>query len=176
MHQDNNKQLVRQRYSTENALQPSETGKSAGLCAAFGCPLPGSICIGSTTGNTYYCRYHCRAAVEQFDAISLAINTNLPLVRHVWEMEARASDAYWLRSDEHAADRQRAYAFSALPKDAGEDHYTYVSRLRAHAIQVITSKMPERRSIAHAITTHRTGTFTTIGTLANAITTEEATT
>lgn len=44
-------------------------------CAAYGCPLPGSISSGIGASGTFYCRFHFGHPVQDFAEISRKIRT-----------------------------------------------------------------------------------------------------
>ena len=46
-------------------------------CAAYGCPLPGSVSYGAGPGIKYYCRFHLGLSQDKFDAVTFRLNTHL---------------------------------------------------------------------------------------------------
>jgi hypothetical protein len=56
-------------------------------CAAYGCPLPGSVSHGAGPGIKYYCRFHLNLSTEKFDAVTLRLNVNLPRVMELLRLQ-----------------------------------------------------------------------------------------
>ena len=93
--------------------------------------MAGSISLSIGPEARYYCRYHAQADRRDFDRITLKLNVNLTLVRHLQHMVSCTGDAHWRISTDHLTDREQAYSFHQIPKEEHLSHNDYVRLLNA---------------------------------------------
>ncbi|MEW8025520.1 MAG: hypothetical protein AB2777_20745 [Candidatus Thiodiazotropha endolucinida] len=88
-------------------------------CAAFGCPLPGTI----GSGSTWRCRFHFNGEPDTNDKITLKIKQNLNAIRFFNRL---------LRATPYDFETYREkYSSKTLPPEAGENLYQYRARVKA---------------------------------------------
>ncbi|MDS4070499.1 MAG: hypothetical protein RKO24_12865 [Candidatus Competibacter sp.] len=90
------------------------------FCAAYGCSLPGGISQDHGPEAKYYCRWHFRVSVGQYDAVSFRINA---------------------RQDLFLAAVERREA-TELPAKPGEEYHAYLTRLDAECRKVALDNLP----------------------------------
>lgn len=56
--------------SAVGASRSNEAAPTSTRCAAYGCPMSGTISDSTKGGGTWYCRFHFQASPRAFDAIS----------------------------------------------------------------------------------------------------------
>lgn len=90
------------------------------FCAAYGCTLPGGISSDRGPNAKYYCRWHFRVAVDQYDTVSARINGRFDLFRA-------------------AVERRETVEF---PAKLGESYYAYLTRLDSECRKVAFDNLP----------------------------------
>lgn len=66
-----------------NASEPPSAATQRGhKCSAYGCPLAGTNADSLKGAEQWYCRFHFKRDVSEFDVISARINRNQALIEH----------------------------------------------------------------------------------------------
>jgi hypothetical protein len=126
-------------------------------CAAYGCPLPGGISLHIGPGAIYYCRFHDQADPSDWNRITHQLRMNIDILQQWQKMNARSSDAHWLMSTDHHADREQAYSFPDCPKEQDIDHFQYVMKLNTELRYRIFNIHPSQPITRAPILTRPTG-------------------
>lgn len=89
--------MSKNRYGKKNQDQDSDIPqRDPHRCAAYGCPLRGTMSNSLNGSDTWYCRFHNGRNPADFDAISTRINRHQALIEH----HARVSSAGPIRGIE----------------------------------------------------------------------------
>ncbi|MCG7932089.1 MAG: hypothetical protein N0E44_18825 [Candidatus Thiodiazotropha lotti] len=98
-------------------------------CAAFGCPMPGTI----GSGSTWRCRFHFNQGPDANDKITLRVKQNIHAIRFLNRlMRATAYDFETYREK---------YSSKTLPPEEGENLHHYRMRVKSWIDrQVFTGK------------------------------------
>jgi len=89
------------------------------LCAAYGCALPGGVSLDRGPGARFYCRWHLRLSVDQYDLLSSRINARFDLFRAAVERRETAE----------------------LPAKPDEAYHDYLTRLDAECRKVAFERL-----------------------------------
>ncbi|MBT3042218.1 MAG: hypothetical protein KME67_05090 [Candidatus Thiodiazotropha sp. (ex Codakia orbicularis)] len=88
-------------------------------CAAFGCPLPGTI----GSGSTWRCRFHFNGEPSTNDKITLRIKSHFNAIRFFNRLLGATPYDFETYREK--------YSSKTLPPEAGENLYQYRARVKA---------------------------------------------
>jgi hypothetical protein len=126
-----------EQYSRSNSQDASNKNR----CAAYGCPLPGSVSYHSGANSTYYCRYHAQSTADKFQALTYRLNQNLDLIQHLQMIESIMTFPHFFTGGDLAEKRDRLFAFKTMPKNSEETYDDYFIRLKKFVAETITPQL-----------------------------------
>lgn len=112
-------------------------------CAAYGCPLDGSISHSTTGGGPWFCASHFGTRPEDRDQITAKIRANLWLIRFALRVE-RIDPTEWEKAKPQADAYCRQHNRPDLVLQPEETRGKYVARLIA-AFSVLVAATPVHR-------------------------------
>lgn len=112
-------------------------------CAAYGCPLNGSISHSTTGGGPWFCAHHFDVKAESRDQVTVKIRANLWLIR--FTLRIQHIDPYdWEKAKPQADAYVRQHNRPDLALQPDESRGKYVARLLGE-IAVLVAATPVHR-------------------------------
>jgi hypothetical protein len=112
-------------------------------CAAYGCPLNGTISHGTTGGSPWYCAHHFDVKPEASDDVTTKIRGHLWLLRLAHRID-HIDPCGWEKAKPQAEEYVRRHDRPDLALQPDESRGKYVARLIA-AFGVLVSPSPVHR-------------------------------